>query len=183
MPAMNRISILAGTALLGATLAIGPAAHAAEHTVDDSAGDAANKGLDFTEVTLNNLDTKIVVTTKFVKDRRGRLIVSIDPRGGTGLRLVSTYRPGGTTKNKLFPGAFSDPGSEQGKDPISCKGFKVTWKPQADLARLQLPSRCLLGGDYGAVRFGYLSELGADTDFGPQSEEGFLTTTDWIPRG
>lgn len=183
MPGMNRISILAATALLGATVAIGPAANAAEYTVYDSAGDAANKGLDFTEVKLNNLDTKIVVTTKFVKDRRGKLTVSIDPRGGTGLRLVSTYRPGGATKNRILPGAFSDPAAEQGKEPVACRGFKVVWKARANLARLQLPSRCLVGGDYGAVRFGYMSELGTDTDFGPQSEEGFLTATDWIPRG
>lgn len=183
MPGMRRISILAATGLLGASIAIGPAAQAVEYTVYDSAGDAANKGLDFTEVTLNNLDTKIVVTTTFVRDRRGKLTVSIEPRGGTGVRLVSTYRPGGTTRNKVLPGAFSDPGSEQGSDPISCRGFRVVWKKKANLARIQLPSSCLEGGNYGAVRFGYMSELGTDTDFGPQSEQGFLTTTDWIPRG
>lgn len=184
MPAMNRISKLAASALLGASLiATGPSASAAEYTVVDSAGDAANPGLDFTEVTLNNLDDKIVVTAKFVRDRRGKLVVSVEPRGGSGIRLVSVYRPGGTSKSKVLPGSFSDPGSEQGGDPIDCPRFKVTWKPKADLARLQLPSSCLEGGDYGAVRFGYLSEKGADTDFGPQSEKGFLTATDWIPRG
>lgn len=183
MPGMKPISILAATALLGATVAIGPAAHAAEYTVYDPAGDAANKGLDFTEVRLNNLDRKIVVTTKFVKDRRGKLIVSVEPRGGTGVRLVSVYRPGGTTTNKILPGAFSDPASERSSNAVACPGFKVVWKASSDLARIQLPSRCLAGADYGAVRFGYLSERGADTDFGPQSEKGFLTTTDWIPRG
>lgn len=181
---MNRISKLAASALLGASLiATGPSASAAEYTVYDAAGDAANPGLDFTEVTVNNLDTKIVATAKFVRDRRGKLVVSIDPRGGTGVRLVSVYRPGGTTKNKVLPGAFSDPGSAQDNTPIECPGFKVTWKPKADLARLQLPSSCLSDGDYGAVRFGYQSEKGADTDFGPQSEKGYLTATDWIPRG
>lgn len=180
---MNRISILAATALLGATVAIGPAASAVEYVSYDSAGDAANKGLDFTEVTLDNRDDKIVVTTRFVKDRRGKLIVSIDPRGGTGVRLVSVYRPGGTTRNKVLAGAFSDPRPPAEEGKVRCAGFKVVWKPKADLARFQLPSSCLLGGDYGAVRFGYLSELDTDTDFGPISEEGFLTATDWIPRG
>lgn len=183
MRAMNRISLLAGTALLGATLAIGPAAHAVEYTVYDSAGDAANKGLDFTEVSLDNTDGTVVTTTKFVKDRRGKLIVSVDPRGGTGVRLVSTYRADGTSSNKVLPGALSDPRSERSSTPVACAGFRVSWKPAKDLARLHLPSRCLLGGDYGAVRFSYMSKRGTDTDFGPQSEEGFLTTTDWIPRG
>jgi hypothetical protein len=47
-----------------------------------------------------------------------------------------------------------------------------------------LPSRCLRGGDYGAIRFAVLTERGSgDTDVAPESANGDIGVSGWIPRG
>jgi hypothetical protein len=183
---MTRLSTRAATALLGALLAtttLTAPAHAQEVEIVDPAGDAANPGLDVTSVTLNSLDRTIVVTATFTKVRRGDLIVSIDPRGRDGVRLVSERAKDGTTTDAVLPGAFTDKGIQEEPAALDCPGYRVSWVPKQKRVQLVLPASCLNGGNYGAVRFGYLTERGADTDFGPQDEDGFLTATDWIPRG
>lgn len=183
---MTRLSKLAVTALLGALLATTttPTATAQEAELYDPAGDAANPGLDFTEVTLDSLDRKIVVTATFTRVRRGKLTVSIDPRGRDGVRLVSVLAKDGTSTDRLLAGAFTDPKAAQADTTeLDCPGFRVTWLPKRKQAQLVLPAACLTRGNYGAVHFSYLTERGADTDFGPESEEGYLTSSDWIPRG
>jgi hypothetical protein len=182
---MTRLSKLAAAALLGALLATTttPAATAQEAELYDPAGDAANPGLDFTNVKLNSLDRKIVVTASFTQVRRGTLIVSIDPRGRDGVRLVSALAADGTSIDSLYPGAFTDQGTVDEPEPLDCPGFRVTWLPRQKQTQLVLPSSCLNEGNYGAVRVSYLSERGADTDFGPEDEQGFAGSSDWIPRG
>jgi hypothetical protein len=163
------------------TLMAGPAA-AQQTAVSDPAGDAAGRGLDFTRVAVANRDHRIVVRARFVQTRRGDLIVSIDPRGASGVRLVSEYRPNGTTTNYVVPGAFT----ARTSDPptVACPRFTVVWRPARDLARMTMPSKCLHEGDYGAVRFAFLSERGGgDTDYGPATQEGELGSSRFIPRG
>jgi hypothetical protein len=60
------------------------------------------------------------------------------------------------------------------------------WNRSAATVTLRLPSRCLLAGDYGAVRGQVLIEgrhSGADVDVGPQKPNGDPRYTDWVPRG
>jgi len=179
---MSRWKITAVTAIAAAiTLLAGPAV-AQRAAVSDPAGDAAGPGLDFTRVGVSNRDDRIVVRARFVQARRGDLIVSIDPRGASGVRLISEYRPNGTTTNYVVPGAFT--ARTAGAPTVACPRFTVVWRPARDLARLSMPSKCLHKGDYGAVRFAFLSErAGGDTDYGPATEDGELSSSRFIPRG
>src|SRR4051794_36622465 len=81
--------VLASSAFL---LSTAPAS-AQDLTGHDPAGDAAGPGLDITKVVYRNLDHRVVARVRFAEAVPGDLIVSVDPRGGTGLRLVSEYRP------------------------------------------------------------------------------------------
>lgn len=52
--------------------------------------------------------------------------------------------------------------------------------------RIRLPSRCVLAGDYGAIKAWALTEVfhgAADVDYAPEQPDGDLAWTDWIPRG
>ena len=162
------------TAALGLALVPGPAL-AQEAVLTDPAGDARNEGLDFVRVKLSSLDHRIVVRARFVKAKRGDVIVAIQPPGDRGVRLVSEYRPKGTTRNFVLAGGFRARGT--GPTQLACPGFKVVWRPAKELARMSLPSTCLNDGDYGAVRFTFLSERGgSDTD-------GASEISPRIPRG
>jgi hypothetical protein len=169
------ISIAAAAASLLASPAL-----AAQVTVQDPAGDAANRGLDITRVSVRNLDHAVVVKVRFVESVRGDLIVSIDPRRATGLRLVSEHRPGGETRNAVVAGAFTDRKMPEETKTSACRGFRVTWRADAPVVRVRMPSRCLHGGDYGAIRFAALTERGGDSDYTPETRSG---ASRWIPRG
>src|SRR5688572_12831230 len=105
-------TFLVGAAVAAMTAMAAPAVALSE-TVTDPAGDAAGRGLDVTRVVVRNDDRRIVVRASFVAAVRGDLIVSIDPRGARGVRLVSEHRPAGTTRNSVLPFAFSDPATER----------------------------------------------------------------------
>ncbi len=158
------------------TLSAAPAG-AATQIVTDPSDDAAGRGLDVTRVAVHNQDRRVVVRVRFVEAVRGDLIVSVDPRGARGVRLVSEHRPGGTTTSYVLPWAFTDAAARR---TVPCRGFRVRWDLEAETARLVMPSRCLRGGDYGAIRFAVLTERrGGDVDFAPESPED----STWIPRG
>ena len=173
---VNRSRVLAACA---AVLSLGVAAPvtAAVGPLDDPTGDAGG-GLDVVHSTLDNRDRSIRITVRFDEAERGDLIVSVDPRGARGVRLVSEYRPAGKTKNFVVAGAFTD---KRVGGVLKCAGFKVRWNADTDRARLTLPSTCLQDGDYGAVRFSVLTERasGGDADLAPDDE----TSSAWIPRG
>lgn len=176
------MTALAATTVGALSLVASPAL-AAQTTVQDPAGDAANGGLDITRVTVRNLDHAVVVRVGFVKSVRGDLIVSIDPRKARGVRLVSQYRPAGQTKNFVIAGAFTDRATDGEPPVLACKGFRVTWSTDAPLATLRMPSKCLHAGDYGAIRFAALTEKDADSDYAPETETADNGSSDWIPRG
>jgi hypothetical protein len=173
---VNRSRVLAACA---AVLSLGVAAPvtAAVGPLGDPTGDAGG-GLDVVHSTLDNRDRSIRITVRFDEAERGDLIVSVDPRGAHGVRLVSEYRPAGKTKNFVVAGAFTD---KRVGGVLKCAGFKVRWNADTDRARLTLPSTCLQDGDYGAVRFSVLTERasGGDADLAPDDE----TSSAWIPRG
>ena len=174
----NRPRVLAACAAL-LSLGVAAPAVAAVGPLDDPTGDAGS-GLDVVRSTLDNRDHSIRVTVRFDAAKRGDLIVSVDPRGARGVRLVSAYRPAGTTKNRVLAGAFTD--KQLGGGVVECAGFKVRWNADTDRARLTLPSTCLQDGDYGAVRSAVLTERaagGGDADFAPDDE----ASSAWIPRG
>ncbi|MDX6324839.1 MAG: hypothetical protein QOK15_1193 [Nocardioidaceae bacterium] len=160
-------------------LAAAPAS-AQNLAASDPAGDASGPGLDITRVVYRNLDHRVVARVRFAAAVPGDLIVSVDPRGGTGLRLVSQYRPHRTTTSFVLHGAFSDGRTQP---VVSCPRFQVTWDRAADRAILRMPSTCLHHGNFGAVRFGVLTEEargGGDTDYAPGDPS---QTTAWVPRG
>ena len=154
--------------------------HAQALSITDEAGDTSGRGLDITAATVRNRDHRIVAEVTFDRARAGDLVVSVDRRGGRGLRMVSRYRPDGTTRNLVLSGAFTDRGPGR---RVACSGFRVRWDTEAETATLRLPARCLNRGNYGAVRFAVLTEPargGGDVDYAPDTESG---SSAWIPRG
>ncbi len=72
-------------------------------------------------------------------------------------------------------------------DQVPCRGLSSDWDRPSATLRLRMPSRCLGGGDYGALRFwalieGYRSRS-SDVDYAPETPDGGLRFTDWVPRG
>src|SRR3954467_12980703 len=93
-----RLAVRLVAALL-ATSALVPAPAVADTgTVKDPGNDAVvgpeGPGLDVTGATFDNGTQRVTVTVRFEALHRGDLVVSVAPRGGGGLRLVSYYRPG-----------------------------------------------------------------------------------------
>ena len=157
-------------------LGIAVPAQAATETISDPAGDAGGaQRLDMVEVRVSNLDDRVTARVDFARERAGDLIVSIDPRGGQGVRLVAQRRRDGSVTGRVLTGAFIDR-SAPDRD-VRCAGFRVRWR--GDSVRLDLPSTCLGGGNYGAIRFAALTENGSDSDAAP----GRPGSAEWIARG
>jgi hypothetical protein len=178
MTRLGTSGLAAAAAVL--SLCLASPAHAAVGILDDAEGDAPQGELDIVGARVSNEDHRIVVRVRFDEVRRGELIVSVDPRGARGVRLVSLYRPKLGTKSFVVQGAFTNAPGGSG-DVLPCDGFRVRWNDDRDVARLVLPSTCLQDGDYGAVRFAVLTEAaggGGDSDLAP--EDG---STPWIARG
>lgn len=164
----TRASLLA----VATSLLLAAPAHAATGRLDDPAGDATKRGLDVTRAVLDNGDDALVVRVRFEEVRRGDVVVSVDPRGDSGLRLVSRYRPGEESRDRVLPYAFTDSGDEPAP-ATECADFQVRWDDERDVVRLRLPSDCLHGGDYEDVRFAVLTERrGADSDQAPGTKKG-----------
>lgn len=174
------LPIVLGTTLITIALAAAPAS--ADHlTIDDPAGNRSGRGLDIVSATLRSHDHRLVADVEFRRAARGDLIVSVDARHGTGLRLVSQYRPTGHTSSFVIERAFTDGDGQEGSGPerVRCPGFRVRWSPDEPSVRMVLPSRCLHDGRYGGVRFAVLTERSADTDYAPEG----AAASDWVPRG
>lgn len=168
------------TALTLALTAPALPASAQRVTVADPAGDATEPGLDIVSATFRNRDRAVVARVAFTEAVRGDLIVSVDPRGATGLRLVSEHRPRRTTRNYIVPGSFTDLAP---RPAIRCRGFRVVWNTEIEVARMRMPSRCLHYGNYGALRFAVLTERRNDTDYAPEMPPGEPDATGWVRRG
>ena len=176
-----RVAVLPGA--LSLLLLTAPAADARSLSVDDPAGDAPTGQLDITQVTVENRDRRVRATVTTAELTRGSVIVSVDRRGGTGVRLVSSRRADGTENARVYSGAFTD---GDGIDPVvvPCPRFRVVWDDDTDSVVLSMPSRCWNGGDYGALRFSALTEkAGADSDLAPSTADGDVASSAWVARG
>ncbi|MCW2845672.1 MAG: hypothetical protein JWN22_3588 [Nocardioides sp.] len=168
-------------ATVGTLTLMSTPAQAQVGSVVDPAGDASGSGLDIVSASVKNLDHTIVARVRFVESVRGDLVVSIDPRGARGVRLVSEYRPVAHTESFVLPGAFTDGSGDD--TAVDCPGFRVHGSAERPVARLELPSSCLQDGDFGAIRFAVLTERRGDTDYAPEKADGDLGSSSWIPRG
>jgi hypothetical protein len=172
---------LAATAIASLVLGLAPvSAQAATVAFDDPQGDSGGvKRLDVTGVRVASNDDRVVVRVAFANDRPGDLIVSIDPRGALGLRLVaekSASEDGDDAiSQQIVRGAFTDKTFRGGA--VTCGGYRVRWSDT--VARIVMPSRCLHDGDYGAIRVAVLTENGSDSDYAPETKDA----TGWIARG
>ena len=175
---MRTLRALACAALTTAMLVVPAPAEARQVMVVDGPGDTIDPGLDITTVSFRNRDQAVVVDLAFTRDRRGEIIVAIDSRDGPVLRIISQHPASGDDRTFLI--GRSD-------DQVPCRGLSSDWDRAAATVRFRLPSRCFDGGDYGALRFwalieGYRSSS-SDVDYAPESRDGGLTFTDWVPRG
>lgn len=174
-----RTWLAASIATVGVLVFSAAPAHAAQLTVSDDSRDAVGRGLDITSAQLSNRDKAVVATVAFDQNVRGAVIVSLDARNGSGLRIVHKHRLNSLDRTFVLPGSFTQEG-----DDSRCRAVSGDWRPRAASVTLRLPARCLDEGNYGAVRFAVLTEGGSgDTDFAPDTSHQGPDVTAWIPRG
>lgn len=160
-----------GVLVIGAT-----PAHAQRLAVDDAAGDTMGPGLDIRKVTFSNRDRAVVVNMEFASDRRGEVIIFVRARRGSHVRMVSQHPAQGPDKTIFL----------SGHQVGHCGGLSTDWIRRQATLELRMPSRCLDGGEYGAIRDWALIEGyrgGSDVDYAPEDRHGDSRVTDWIPRG
>ena len=176
-----RVAVLPG--VLSLLVVAAPAAHAQSLAIEDPVGDAPSGELDLTSVTLENRDRRVVAYATVADLTRGSVIISVDPRQGTGVRLVTSRRADGTVNGRVYAGDFTDPDEAIG-GPVPCRRYNVDWDDATSTVKLSMPSRCLAGGNYGALRFVALTEnAGRDSDFAPSTADGDFTSTTLVARG
>ncbi|CAA9395611.1 MAG: hypothetical protein AVDCRST_MAG32-2606 [uncultured Nocardioides sp.] len=175
------LTVMAAGTTAALVLGVAPA-HAEGVTFDDPQGDASGRGGDIVRTTVRNLDRAVVVKVQLAGAVRSDVIVSVDPRGASGVRLISDYRGDRPTRSFVLPGAFSD--RRPGRSDADCGGLRVRWNDDRDTVVMRLPSRCLQGGDYGAIRLAVLTENGTgDADSAPAPERGDIGSSAWVSRG
>jgi hypothetical protein len=145
-------------------------------SVSDPAGDGL-KGhrLDITSIKVVNRDHVILATVSFVRVAHGDFLVGFKARGAgrSGIAGVSSVHraSGDTNRVRTVDGV------------ARCKGLKVARNTDNESVRVRFPSRCFLGGDYGAVKAQSITEIGSDADFAPKTPKGNWGWTDWVSRG
>ena len=168
---------------LSLLLLAAPAANAQSLAITDPVGDAPAGELDLTRVSVENRDHRVVARVTTADLTKGAVIVSVDRRNGTGVRLVTSRRADGTVNARVYAGAFTDAESDIG-GVVPCPRYRVAWDDDTSTVTLSMPSRCWNGGDYGALRFAALTEKqGADSDYAPTDRDGDLSSSAWVARG
>ena len=157
-------------------LVVASGAEAATGRFPDPAGDGLKgRALDITSLRLANRDHAIVATVSFVRATRGDLYVRLLARGESRRTMtgVSTiHRARGDTNRVVTIDGVQE-----------CPGLGVAWDHDSDRVRVRLPSRCLVDGDYGAVKAKVITEIGSDADLAPKDDAGRWRWTDWVARG
>ncbi len=147
-------------------------------SVTDAGRDTWRTGLDITGVQIGNNDQAVVAQVRLANAVRGRVIVSVEARRGSGLRLLHLHRPGRRDRTAVMRGPLML------LPQSACPRASGTWHARTRSVTLRLPSRCLDAGQYGAVRISVLTERprGADVDAAPQKSNRQPTVTRWIRR-
>jgi hypothetical protein len=160
-------------------LTIAAPAHADQVTLTDPGGDSHGSGLDITTVDVRNRDSAVVAVVGFRRVTRGDIIVGVRARGGAAVRIINEHRPQREDRTYVIRGSL-----RRGVEGDTCPAASTVWDLEARTATLRLPSRCLDGGNYGAIRAAVLTEQDAgDVDWAPERANGEIGTTAWIDRG
>lgn len=157
---------------------------AAQVTVPDAQGDSLQAPLDLLGLTAHNNDLHLRIELT-VEDatRDGDLFVSVKPRRGDGVRIVSRFRPTDKTRTVLLDHAVTDKGA--GKNTrLRCRGLKLSegWADAGPTIIFSMPSRCLNHGNYGAVRFIAAVEADRDAQVKPEANDD-TAKSDYVARG
>ncbi len=171
-------ALAAGALLLGAA----PSASAQQTAADDAAGDTDQPGLDVTQIELRNAEAAVRSRISFVEDRRGRVVLIVDPRraGAQKVAVISRHRPQGLDTTRVI---------RRDGETVACPRAAIVYDASDDTGSARLPSSCLAGGDYGSVRVRVLTEDldFADVDLAPSTTTpggaDHWTWTDWAARG
>ena len=182
---MPRTSVTALALMLASVPVLAAPAHAETLSIVDP--DDGGRGPDIVGVTVKNLDQAIVAQVQFAEPTSGYVNVSLDPRGdGAGVRMVSTRVAGGQHSDDVVLGANAFAAMPPTVEPMHCRGFQVRWDDDGDVVTMRLPSRCLVGGDYGDLRFFVIagSPNRGFTDWAPEHELGAAPgRSPWVARG
>jgi hypothetical protein len=172
---MRRILSALITTIALLTVGLAVPAQAARIDINERAGDAPMRRLDFTDITVRNTDHALVVDLSFVQVSRGFLLIEFKDRAGHLALIRSQHRPQRGDVN-LF-GTRMDGAQD-------CAGLRVTWDHAQDTAQVRLPSRCYRDGNFGALSTRFFTEVGQDNDFAPNGHNGARWRwSRWIGRG
>ncbi|MDX6366400.1 MAG: hypothetical protein QOK30_1476 [Nocardioidaceae bacterium] len=175
---MWKWKMVAAASLVVASLAVTVPAQAQHINVRDAAGDTIDRGPDMTSVSFRNRDHAVVVVFTFVHDRRGEVIFPVRARGLGFIGGVVSQHPHQGPDHVIFE-------TRAGRTP--CPRLTSDWNRRIARVKIRVPSGCLNGGDYGAIKSWALIEgyhsTSSDVDYAPETPNGHLTFTDWIPRG
>jgi len=148
---MIRSRHAAAVLLTGALVLTGGAAHAAQQTSTDAAGDAAPTA-DITRVTVKNTDTTLTIRVKLSKATAGRthVVATLTPAAeGAATYVARTVETGpgkkvGATLETTAPDATA-------ATPVDCPGIKAAVSAgRRGMVQLRIPQSCF-GADAGTL--------------------------------
>ncbi len=128
----------------------------------------------------HNRNNAVHIALVFAHNRRGDIIVAVKAKGGSLIRVVGRHHP---HRDPYRAFIIDNDGAK-----LPCRNLNAGSSGNEFEARfwVRIPSRCLDGGDYGAVRHWVLTEKfrgGADVDYAPEKPYGDVRFTRVIPRG
>jgi hypothetical protein len=161
-------------------LALPSPASARHLSVLDDRGDTVTRGLDITDAAFSNRNNALHIDLVFAHDRPGDIIAAVKVKGGSLIRVVGRHHP----DHDPYRAFLVDTDGAR----VPCRNLNAGSSGNEFEARfwVRIPSRCLDGGDYGAVRHWVRTERfrsGADVDHAPEKPSGAITFTRVIPRG
>jgi len=160
---------LSAAGVAGLILLASPSAYAAELELTDPSRDTNGPGLDVVGADVSNDDYRLTTTVDYRLNRSGTTIIGLTARHRALVRVVNYHRVEGADKTFLL---------DRNDVRVACRGLSAEWDDDDAEFTVSVPSSCLWGGNFGAVRPWLLTEpldSGRDVDL--------LTTKHWIARG
>ncbi|GAA5150489.1 hypothetical protein GCM10023340_27720 [Nocardioides marinquilinus] len=170
-------ALLAAVLAVAALVAVSAPAQAATIRIDDPDRDGTQgPRLDITSVRVANNERALVVDVSMRRVVTGDLAIWVKPQGASKREIfiiASQHRADGD-RNRIIS---SD-------DRRPCRALTTDWNARRDVVRVRLPSRCLRGGDYSALRVRLITERrGGDVDIAPQTARGDWPWSRLVARG
>ncbi|GAA5143724.1 hypothetical protein GCM10023340_09820 [Nocardioides marinquilinus] len=167
MRSPGRASLVLTTLLALCTFA--PAAQAETAWIDDPNADGmVGSSLDIGGVLVANNDDALNLRVRVREVTHGDLAVWVEPKwsskptGAPFYIFASRHRESGTYSERYYP-----------RDEQPCRGLRFSWQRHKRTVSIRIPSSCIFGGNYDALRVRLITEVdGDDADVAPGTPSG-----------